>query len=217
MAQPFVPSCALRSIRLDPGIQAKNLASGTPDPEGSVGYSVTPTAAPTCSSSPAGRSPGTRSQGLALTRRPGPDDYWVARRRRGRIPARTGPGSGCCRHTRGRCSLCGDLVLHAAIRKSIRCPAIAETGGPGMPDERAAVRLTHANCRDRELGDTAARPQHSSRLDTSRPLLEPVARKSGTAGSERPGRSNAAGLPDNWAVDAPAEARTCVHWRIRSG
>jgi RNA-directed DNA polymerase len=74
---------------------------------------------------------------------------------------------------RGRCPLCGDLLLHAdhepqtpheweqwikVTRKAIRKQAITADAGPGTPDEPVALRLTHASCRYRPTADTGNSP-----------------------------------------------------------
>jgi RNA-directed DNA polymerase len=97
-----------------------------------------------------------------------PDDptlaeYWANRRRRSRPPLdRT--SLGLLMAQRGRCPLCGNLLLHAdhepqtpheweqwikVTRKAVRKQAITADAGPGTPDAPVALRLTHASCRRR--------------------------------------------------------------------
>jgi RNA-directed DNA polymerase len=144
-----------------------------------------------------------------------PDDptlvgYWAARRRRGRPPldqARLRLLHKQC----GRCPLCGDLLLHAdqepqhpdeweqwitATRKAIRHQAITLDTEPGNPDQLTVFRLIHTHCRDRLPDGFGSRP---ALLPAHEPkgLLEPVAWKAGTAGSEgTPGAATRLGLPD---------------------
>lgn len=94
-----------------------------------------------------------------------PDDptlvnYWAGRRRRVKPPL----GHVTLRlllAQRGRCPLCGELLLHAdrepqnpheweqwfrVTRKAIRKHAISTDPGCGTPDEHVAIRLVHAFC-----------------------------------------------------------------------
>lgn len=97
-----------------------------------------------------------------------PDDralveYWTKRRRRKPNPLdRT--GLPILQVQRGRCPLCGGLLLHAdfepqtpreweqwlkVVRLAIRRQAITVAGELGMSDKSAALRLIHVHCRGR--------------------------------------------------------------------
>jgi RNA-directed DNA polymerase len=97
-----------------------------------------------------------------------PDDralvkYWAERRRRKPNPLdRT--GLPILQVQRGRCPLCGGLLLHAdfepqtpreweqwlkVIRMAIRRQVIAVAGDLGTSDKPAALRLIHSYCRGR--------------------------------------------------------------------
>ena len=101
-----------------------------------------------------------------------PDDpalagYWAARRHRGRPPL----GRARLRllqRQRGRCPLCGDLLLHAdhepghpdewerwvaATRKAVSRHALALVTGPGETETSITIRLIHTHCRNRQPGD----------------------------------------------------------------
>lgn len=105
-----------------------------------------------------------------------PDDpalagYWAARRHRGKPPlgqARLRLLQG----QRGRCPLCGDLLLHAdhepghpdeweqwiaAIRKAVSRQALALATGPGET-ETSTIRLIHTHCRNRQPDGTNSGP-----------------------------------------------------------
>jgi RNA-directed DNA polymerase len=105
-----------------------------------------------------------------------PDDpalasYWAARRRRGRPPLSQAELR-LLQHQRGRCPLCGDLLLHAdqepqhpeeweqwvkAVRTATRHRAV--TLGADPRNSRPVVfRLTHTHCTRRQPGSTAAGP-----------------------------------------------------------
>ena len=106
-----------------------------------------------------------------------PDDpalagYWAARRRRGRPPLDRARLR-LLQQQRGRCPLCGDLLLHAdsepqhpdewerwitATRQAIRHQAIALDTGPEASDQPIAVRLIHIHCRRRLPDGTGSRP-----------------------------------------------------------
>jgi len=98
--------------------------------------------------------------------------YWVARRRRGRPPLDRARLR-LLQQQRGRCPLCGDLLLHAdqepqhpdewerwitATRTATRHQAIALDTGPGPPDQPIAVRLIHTHCRRRLPDGTGSGP-----------------------------------------------------------
>lgn len=106
-----------------------------------------------------------------------PDDpaltgYWAARRRRG-TPPLDRARLRLLQRQRGRCPLCGDLLLHAdaepqhpddwslwitATSKAIRHHAITIDAGPGTPHERVAFRLIHTHCRRRLPDGTGGAP-----------------------------------------------------------
>ncbi len=106
-----------------------------------------------------------------------PDDptlagYWATRRHRGRPPL----GRARLRllqRQRGRCPLCGDLLLHAdhepghpdewerwitATRKAISRQALALVTGPGTTDTSITIRLIHTHCRNRPPGGVSSGP-----------------------------------------------------------
>ncbi|WP_323138303.1 MULTISPECIES: hypothetical protein [unclassified Streptomyces] len=108
-------------------------------------------------------------KGRASPDDPALTDYWTQRRRRRKPPLST-TGLWLLQAQRGRCPLCGELLLHAdhepqspdqweqwlkVIRKAGRRQAIV-TSGPGTSDTLAAPSLVHAHCR-RRLG---TRPAH---------------------------------------------------------
>ena len=106
-----------------------------------------------------------------------PDDpalvaYWAERRRRKTNPLNRA-GLPVLQVQRGRCPLCGGMLLHAyyepqsprewelwlkVIRVAIRRQAIAVTGELGASDKPAALRLIHAHCRSRLQRDTGNEP-----------------------------------------------------------
>jgi len=106
-----------------------------------------------------------------------PDDpalagYWATRRQRGRPPL----GRARLRllqRQRGRCPLCGDLLLHAdhepghpdewerwitATRKAVSRQALALVTGPGTTDASITLRLIHTHCRNRPPGGVSSGP-----------------------------------------------------------
>jgi RNA-directed DNA polymerase len=100
-------------------------------------------------------------------------DYWADRRRR-RQPPLDRTILRLLMSQRGRCPVCGDLLLHAdhepgspqewelwltAVRKAIRRQAITDHRGRGTSDDPAAsVRLTHAQCASRPRDDAPPGP-----------------------------------------------------------
>jgi RNA-directed DNA polymerase len=99
-------------------------------------------------------------------------DYWAARRRRTTPPLdRTALR---LLHTqRGRCPLCGDLLLHAdreprdlreweqwiaATRKAVRKHALRIEPGPGTSNEPVALCLIHAHCHRRHSAANGSSP-----------------------------------------------------------
>jgi len=103
-------------------------------------------------------------------------DYWAARRRCGRPPLDRARLRLLLKQ-RGRCPLCGELLLHAdaepqhpddwalwitATSKAIRHHAITLDSGPGTPEERMAFRLLHSHCRRRRPDGTDSEPAPSA-------------------------------------------------------
>jgi RNA-directed DNA polymerase len=106
-----------------------------------------------------------------------PDDptltgYWAARRRRGEPPLDPARLR-LLRKQRGRCPLCGDLLLHAhqepqhpdewqqwitAVRTATRHQAVVLDADPGTPDGPAVFRLIHTHCRRRLPDGTGSDP-----------------------------------------------------------
>ena len=101
-------------------------------------------------------------------------DYWAARRRRGRPPLGRAR-SRLIRMQRGRCPLCGQLLLHAEVEpqhpdeweqwitataKAIRHQAIIVDPGPESLGH-TAFRLIHTHCRGRHP-DRSGVHQHSA-------------------------------------------------------
>ena len=102
-----------------------------------------------------------------------PDDpalasYWAARRRRG-TPPLDPARLRLLQRQRGRCPLCGHLLLHAgheprhpdeweqwikAVRTATRHQAITLDAAPGKPGGPAVYRLTHTHCARRHPGGT---------------------------------------------------------------
>jgi RNA-directed DNA polymerase len=94
-----------------------------------------------------------------------PDDpkltgYWAARRRRSKPPLNR-DGQRLIMRQRGRCPLCGNLLLHAdtepqhpdewaqwitATRKAVRAKALNIHAGRGGSDDHLMLHLVHADC-----------------------------------------------------------------------
>jgi RNA-directed DNA polymerase len=111
-------------------------------------------------------------KGWASPDDPALDGYWAARRRRGRPPLDRARLR-LLQQQRGRCPLCGDLLLHAdsepqhpdeweqwitATSKAVRYQAITVDTGPGTSKEHSALRLIHTHCRRRLPDGTGSRP-----------------------------------------------------------
>jgi len=112
-----------------------------------------------------------------------PDDpaltsYWAARRQRG-TPPLDPARLRLLRKQRGRCPLCGDLLLHAdrepqhpgeweqwikAVRVATRHQAISLDTAPGKPAGPAVFRLTHTHCKRRHPDDASGGPSASAAL-----------------------------------------------------
>jgi RNA-directed DNA polymerase len=90
-------------------------------------------------------------------------DYWAERRGRRTLPL-DGVSLGLLKTQRGRCPLCGELLLFAdhepqspeeweqwvtVIRKAVRKDAIAAEQRHGTPGEPVALQLVHADCQRR--------------------------------------------------------------------
>ena len=111
-------------------------------------------------------------KGWASPDDPALDGYWAARRRRGRPPLDRARLR-LLQQQRGRCPLCGDLLLHAdsepqhpdeweqwitATSKAVRYQAITIDTGPGTSKEHSALRLIHTHRRRRLPDGTGSRP-----------------------------------------------------------
>lgn len=93
-------------------------------------------------------------------------DYW-ALRRRGNKPPLSPYGLRLLQAQLGRCSLCGDLLLHAdrqpqspqeweqwlrAVRMAVRSNALTAVRGGGQSDDRVAFQMIHTHCHRRRGG-----------------------------------------------------------------
>jgi RNA-directed DNA polymerase len=111
-------------------------------------------------------------KGWASPDDPALTDYWTARRRRGRPPLDRARRR-LVHQQRGRCPLCGDLLLHAdaepqhpdewelwitATSKAIRHQAITIDAGPRTTGEHTVLRLIHTHCRRRLPDGTGREP-----------------------------------------------------------
>jgi RNA-directed DNA polymerase len=110
-------------------------------------------------------------KGWASPDDPALTDYWAARRRRGQLPLDL-VRSRLIRMQRGRCPLCGQLLLHAdsqpqhpeewqqwitATAKAIRRQAITVDSGPESMGY-TAFRLIHTHCQRRLPDGSASKP-----------------------------------------------------------
>ena len=145
-----------RSTGSSTGTSARSTSPGA-----TGGCSATATAAPTSPSSPGRRSSDTR---WSRARRPRTTQPWPSTGPTGAPSAThrwTTPSLRLLQAQRGRCPLCGDLLLHAdhepqtpdeweqwvtVTRKAIRRQAITVDAGHGTSDETAALRLVHTHC-----------------------------------------------------------------------
>src|SRR5262249_12358474 len=156
-----------------------------------------------------------------------PDDpalasYWAARRRRG-IPPLDPPRLRLLQKQRGRCPLCGELLLHAsqepqhpdeweqwikAVRTATRHQAIALDVRPGNQSGPAVFSLIHTHCRPplpaATGGGPALRQPQPCRL---RGWPEPVAGKAGPAGSRGAAARHRAAATRLEAAVLPAGSR----------
>jgi RNA-directed DNA polymerase len=118
-------------------------------------------------------------KGTASPDDPALADYWAKRRQR-HPPPLDGVSLRLLKAQRGRCPVCGGLLLLAdhepqglpeweqwlkVIRKAVRKQAVAAQREPGMADEADKIRLVHAHCQPRPTteagitpGTTPARP-----------------------------------------------------------
>jgi len=102
-------------------------------------------------------------RGAASPDDPALAEYW-ARRRQRQPPPLDGLSVRLLRAQRGRCPVCGALLLHAdrepqslpeweqwltVTRKAVRKQAVIAERGPETPDEPVTFRLVHAHCRPR--------------------------------------------------------------------
>jgi RNA-directed DNA polymerase len=111
-----------------------------------------------------------------------PDDptlaeYWAKRRRR-HPPPLDGLSLRLLRTQRGRCPVCGELLLVAhhepqtlqewerwlaVIRKAVRKHAVTAEREAGTTDDAVVFRLLHAHCRPRHSANAGSQAQQSSR------------------------------------------------------
>ena len=103
-------------------------------------------------------------------------DYW-ARRRRRHPPPLDGVSLRLLQAQRGRCPICGGLLLLAdqepqdlpqweqwlkVIRKALRKQAVTAEREPGMADEADKIRLVHAHCQPRPTTEAVKTPRNTS-------------------------------------------------------
>ncbi|MCT9934971.1 group II intron reverse transcriptase/maturase [Planotetraspora sp. A-T 1434] len=111
-------------------------------------------------------------KGWASPDDPAMSSYWAARRRRGKPPLDP-PRLRLLQKQRGRCPLCGELLLHAdqeprhpdeweqwitAIRAATHHQAIVLDAEPGTNSGPAVFRLIHTHCRRRLPDGTSGGP-----------------------------------------------------------
>lgn len=99
-------------------------------------------------------------------------DYW-ARRRQRHPPPLDGVSLRLLKAQRGRCPICGGLLLLAdqepqdlpqweqwlkVIRKAVRKQAVTAERKPGMADEADTIRLIHAHCHSRPTTEAGSKP-----------------------------------------------------------
>jgi RNA-directed DNA polymerase len=115
-------------------------------------------------------------RGAASPDDPALAEYW-ARRRQRQPPPLDGLSVRLLRAQRGRCPVCGALLLHAdrepqslpeweqwltVTRKAVRKQAVIAERGPETPDEPVTFRLVHAHCRPRPVAVAGRRAQQHS-------------------------------------------------------
>jgi RNA-directed DNA polymerase len=103
-------------------------------------------------------------RGAASPDDPALAEYW-ARRRQRQPPPLDGLSVRLLQAQRGRCPVCGALLLDAdrepqclpeweqwltVTRKALRKQAVIAQRGPGAPDETVTIHLVHAHCRPRQ-------------------------------------------------------------------
>jgi RNA-directed DNA polymerase len=111
-------------------------------------------------------------KGSASPDDPALTDYWADRRRKGRPPLDR-VGLRLLLTQRGRCPLCGGLLLHAdhepqtpreweqwltTVRKAARKQAILAEVRVAAPDQHATLHLVHTHCRRRAPADASSGP-----------------------------------------------------------
>jgi RNA-directed DNA polymerase len=102
-------------------------------------------------------------------------DYW-ARRRRRHPPPLDGVSLRLLKAQRGRCEVCGGLLLLAdhepqdpqqweqwlkVVRKALRKQAVTAQADPGTTDETVTTRLIHAHCGPRHSTETRTTPSNT--------------------------------------------------------
>jgi RNA-directed DNA polymerase len=126
------------------------------------------------------------------------DQYWADRRRK-KTPPLDKHRLGLLRAQNGRCTVCGDFLLHAdhepqspqewqlwlsATKKAIDRQSITyQVPGTGRRDDTPRHRLIHAHCRPAHYAQQAAARQPAPPT-SPRGLLEPDASMRRTSGSE---------------------------------
>ena len=160
--------------------------------------------------------------GTASPDDPSLTDYWAQRRRRSQPPLGTATLR-LLRAQHGRCPLCRGLLLHAdhepqtpreweqwltATRKAIRKHAVTAGGRHTGRTRPRSVSYTPT-----ATADSAATTQRTL-LASPRGLLEPVARKAGTAGSEGAPAQQLLQLPHAGRRFHPFEAHGLEPWLV---
>jgi hypothetical protein len=167
-----------------------------------------------------------------------PDDpvltsYWAARRRRGKPPLDPARLR-LLQRQRGRCPLCGELLLHAdqepqhpdeweqsitAVRTATRHQAIALDAGPSRHGGPVVFRLIHAHCRNRPpdgvgRGSALLQPRPRSPVGLARAgcLESGHGRFQGGGGAAMRRRYPTTGSSMCWT----RPVRSCI-WRTRWG
>jgi len=114
-------------------------------------------------------------KGAASPDDPALADYW-ARRRQRHPPPLDGVSLRLIKAQRGRCPVCGGLLLLAdhepqglpeweqwlmVIRKAVRKQAVNAERGPEMADDADKIRLIHAQCQPRLITEAVTKPSNS--------------------------------------------------------